>query len=71
MNNASYFVHLVSWYHHRDKDDVLIIFFEDLKDDVKNQVLRVAKFISTEKVRTRESFATNERHANVYDSDRP
>lgn len=54
MNNASYFVHLVSWYHHRDKDDVLIIFFEDLKDDLENQVLRVAKFISTEKVRTRE-----------------
>lgn len=51
MNNASYFVHLTSWYELRDADDVLIIFFEDLKADLEKQIKRVAKFISTDKVR--------------------
>lgn len=53
MNNASYFVHLTSWYNEQKKndDDVLIIFFEDLKEDLERQVRRVAKFISTDKVR--------------------
>lgn len=52
MNNASYFVHLTSWYNTKRKDDeqVLIIFFEDLKEDLERQVRRVAKFISTDKV---------------------
>ena len=51
MNNASYFVHLISWYDLRDNDDVLLLCFEDLKDDLPRQVERVASFISTSKVR--------------------
>jgi len=50
MSNASYFVHLVSWYEHRnDKSKVLFVFFEDLKDDLEGQIRRIAKFISNEK----------------------
>ncbi len=50
MQNASYFVHLISWYKRRDDPNVLILFFEDLKVDLRSQVRRVAKFISTDKV---------------------
>jgi len=49
MNNASYFVHLVSWYEKRNEDDVLILFFEDMKDDLEREVGKIAKFISTDK----------------------
>jgi len=49
MNNASYFVHLASWYKCRHDPNVLIVCFEDLKDDLKVQVERVAKFMSNEK----------------------
>jgi Sulfotransferase domain len=65
MQNASYFVHLVSWYkrllqqqqQHKNDDDgggdcsrVLFVCFEDLKDDLEGQVRRVARFVSTDKV---------------------
>jgi hypothetical protein len=47
MQNASYFVHLVSWYEHRhEKDSVLIVFFEDLKENLPGQIRRIAKFMS-------------------------
>lgn len=48
MQNASYFHHLVSWYDRRDDPGVLIVFFEDLKENLEQQVERVATFISTE-----------------------
>eukprot|EP00934_Nitzschia_sp_Nitz4_P008610 Nitzschia sp. Nitz4//scaffold3_size479765//139367//140596//NITZ4_000060-RA/size479765-augustus-gene-0.14-mRNA-1//1//CDS//3329550638//8600//frame0 len=48
MENASYFVHLASWYKRRDDPNVLIVFFEDLKADLPTQVRRIAKFVSTE-----------------------
>lgn len=50
MQNASYFVHLISWYKLKDDPNVLIVFFEDLKKDLKSEVERVAQFISTDKV---------------------
>ena len=50
MQNASYFVHLISWYKRKDDPNVLILFFEDLKDDHRFQVQRVAQHISTDKV---------------------
>lgn len=50
MSNASYFVHLTSWYERRHDPNVLMIFYEDLHDDLQAQVCLVAKFISTEKV---------------------
>eukprot|EP00529_Nitzschia_sp_RCC80_P029127 CAMPEP_0113472338 /NCGR_PEP_ID=MMETSP0014_2-20120614/17462_1 /TAXON_ID=2857 /ORGANISM="Nitzschia sp." /LENGTH=332 /DNA_ID=CAMNT_0000365041 /DNA_START=135 /DNA_END=1130 /DNA_ORIENTATION=- /assembly_acc=CAM_ASM_000159 len=58
MQNASYFVHLVSWYKRLlqqtqndtyDEGHVMFVCFEDLKDDLERQVRRVARFISTDK----------------------
>lgn len=49
MNNASYFVHLISWYQHRNDRNVLFVCFEDLKEDLEKQVRRVAEFMSTDK----------------------
>ena len=48
MQNASYFVHLVSWYKKRNDSSVLIVFFEDLKEDLPSQVQRVARFLSND-----------------------
>ena len=50
MQNASYFVHLSSWYQQWKKEEskVLIVFFEDLKIDLEKQVRRVARFLSNE-----------------------
>jgi hypothetical protein len=48
MQNASYFHHLVSWYKRRNDPGVLIVFFEDLKENIQQQVERIAKFVSTE-----------------------
>lgn len=50
MNNASYFVHLTSWYEHRNDPNVLVLCFEDLKENLETEVRRVAEFISTDKV---------------------
>lgn len=50
MQNASYFVHLISWYKRRHDPKVLIVFFEDLKEDLASQVQRIAAFMSTDKV---------------------
>ena len=47
MQNASYFVHLVSWFQRRNDDDVLIVFFEDMKQDLRREITRVANFLST------------------------
>lgn len=49
MKAASYFHHLISWYTRRKNPNVLIIFFEDLKEDLEGQVQRVARFLSDEK----------------------
>jgi Sulfotransferase domain len=49
MQNASYFVHLTSWYinrHGSDSSKILFVFFEDLVDDLEGQVRRIAKFLS-------------------------
>lgn len=53
MNNASYFVHLASWYEHRNDPNVLMVCFEDLKENLEELVRRVAAFMSTEKVSDR------------------
>ena len=45
---ASYFVHLVSWWEHRDDSNVLFLFFEDMKDDLESAVRKVAAFIGME-----------------------
>ena len=48
MQNASYFHHFLSWYRRKDDDDVLFLFFEDLKVDLKKEVAKIAAFISNE-----------------------
>jgi hypothetical protein len=50
MQNASYFVHLISWYQRRNDPDVLFVCFEDLLDDLEGQVRRIARFVSNDKV---------------------
>jgi hypothetical protein len=45
MENASYFVHLLSWWEHRNDSNVLFLFFEDMKDDLESVVRMVAAFI--------------------------
>jgi hypothetical protein len=51
MQNASYFIHLLSWYKRRRDPGVLILFFEDLREDLEAQVRKIARFVSTDKVR--------------------
>ena len=49
--NASYFVHLISWYeqhHGKESSNILLVFFEDLQDDLEHQIRRIAKFISND-----------------------
>ena len=45
MENASYFVHLISWWEHRNDSNVLFLFFEDMKDDLESVVRKTAAFI--------------------------
>ena len=45
MEFASYFVHLLSWWEHRNDSNVLFLFFEDMKDDLESVVRMVAAFI--------------------------
>ncbi len=64
MENASYFVHLMSWYQAHvqqleqqsdqqvPKQQILFVFYEDLKDNLEEQVRRIASFLSTDEVRT-------------------
>lgn len=46
--DASYFLHLLSWWEHRNDPNVLFLFFEDMKDDLKSVVRMVAAFIGIE-----------------------
>ena len=45
MQNASYFHHLVSWWPHRNDPNVLLLFFEDLKEDLESAVRAVGEFM--------------------------
>eukprot|EP00037_Helgoeca_nana_P000404 m.21561 g.21561 ORF g.21561 m.21561 type:complete len:320 (-) comp10491_c0_seq1:116-1075(-) len=49
MSNASFYDHFLSWYNRRADADVLFLFFEDLKKDLRGQVSRIAAFMGTEK----------------------
>ncbi|KAM7286228.1 putative sulfotransferase [Ixodes scapularis] len=46
--------HLVSWYKHKDDNNVLILTYEDLKRDFRNTVLRLAFFLGEEYARSLE-----------------
>lgn len=40
-----YFDHLLSWYEHKDDDNVFFITYEQLKDDTRGAVLQIADFL--------------------------
>ena len=42
---GNYFDHVLSWWVHRDDDNVLFITFEDLKRDPESMVARIATFM--------------------------
>lgn len=46
---CSFYDHFLSWYNRRADADVLFLFFEDLKKDLRGQVSRIAAFMGTEK----------------------
>lgn len=43
MQNASFFVHLLSWWNHRHDENVLWLHYEDLKDNLPACIRRVAQ----------------------------
>lgn len=45
MTNASFYDHFLSWWEVRERDDVLFLFFEDLKENLPTQIAKVAKFM--------------------------
>ncbi|CAN7997006.1 unnamed protein product, partial [Ixodes hexagonus] len=45
---GDYFDHLLSWYEQREKPNVLLITYEDIKADPKDCVLKVADFLGEE-----------------------
>ncbi|XP_029823437.4 sulfotransferase 1C4-like [Ixodes scapularis] len=42
---GDYFVHLMSWYEHRDDPNVLFLTYEDLKVDAATWVMKIADFL--------------------------
>ncbi|XP_037275053.2 sulfotransferase ssu-1-like [Rhipicephalus microplus] len=42
---GDYFYHLISWYEHRDDENVLFITYERLKEDIAGSVLQIADFL--------------------------
>lgn len=78
MENASYFVHLISWYKRRNDKNLLLVCFEHLKHDLKGQIKRIADFLAELDPRYKEkgrieaavSHSTYEfmkKHANQFD----
>lgn len=57
MENASYFHHLISWYKRRNDKTVLFVFYEDMKENVAQQVSRVATFLSTKEYNFEKSIS--------------
>uniref|UniRef100_H2ZGE5 Sulfotransferase n=1 Tax=Ciona savignyi TaxID=51511 RepID=H2ZGE5_CIOSA len=39
--------HILSWYKHRNDENVMFVYYEDLIKDFKSTVQRVAKFVNT------------------------
>lgn len=48
VNFGDYFDHLLSWYAHRSDPNVLLMTYEELKNDTESCVLKVADFIGKE-----------------------
>ncbi|XP_002123224.2 amine sulfotransferase-like [Ciona intestinalis] len=44
----NYLDHILSWYPHRNDDNVMFICYEDIKKDPKKEILKVAKFLEVD-----------------------
>ena len=45
---GNYFDHVLSWWEHRDKQNVLFMKYEDMKKDLLSAVLKIAKFVGSD-----------------------
>ncbi|XP_023220896.1 sulfotransferase 1C3-like [Centruroides sculpturatus] len=45
---GDYFDHLLGWYEHKNDSNVQFVTYEDLKKDIKGEILKIAKFMGEE-----------------------
>ena len=45
---GDYFEHVLSWWEHRNDDNVLFMKYEDMKKDIRYSIIRIASFINRE-----------------------
>ncbi|XP_067137288.1 sulfotransferase 1E1-like [Centruroides vittatus] len=45
---GDYFDHLLGWYEHKNDSNVHFVTYEDLKKDIKREILKIAKFMGEE-----------------------
>lgn len=45
---GSYFDHLLSWYEHRNDPNVLFLYYEKMKRDIKSSIMQMADFLGEE-----------------------
>uniref|UniRef100_F6X329 Sulfotransferase n=2 Tax=Ciona intestinalis TaxID=7719 RepID=F6X329_CIOIN len=48
VTSGLFFDHLKNWYAHRNDPNVLFLLYEDVKQDPRNEVLKIAKFLGDE-----------------------
>ncbi|XP_023231868.1 sulfotransferase 1C3-like [Centruroides sculpturatus] len=48
LGGGDYFDHLLGWYEHKNDSNVHFVTYEDLKKDIKGEVLKIAKFMGEE-----------------------
>ena len=44
-SSANYFEHFMTWWKHRNDENVLFLFYEEMKEDLEKTVRAVAKFM--------------------------
>ncbi|XP_067133688.1 sulfotransferase 1C3-like [Centruroides vittatus] len=48
LGYGDYFDHLLEWYKHKNDNNVHFVTYEDLKKDIKGEILKIAKFLGEE-----------------------
>lgn len=48
LGYEDYFDHLLEWYKHRNDRNVYFVTYEELKKDIRSQIIKIAKFIGEE-----------------------
>lgn len=46
---GDYFKNVMSWYHHKDDQNVLVLFYEDILHHTEREIMRIANFLSDDK----------------------